>query len=274
VTASLLARRQTVGHYAARRALRLYPTVLLGAALLPLPLLTDTARAGPIALFKLLIWPTNHTYVGGIVPIYAALFIAGRTGATRAFAPTAIALVATFAALNAANLAGAMPAARGARFGPPLVAHFAYAGAAAFVGAWAAAARLSPRCDAVGLLSLGAIGATYLALKFAIVALGRIGPAHAVLFLLALAACAIALRTLGDPRLVEALPMSMRRVARGLALLTLEIYVVHENLLAYPSFARPVFPLNIMALCGVTLVLSLFIHNVAEMIRRRADRKL
>lgn len=271
VQASLMAKRQGFFSYASRRLTRLYPTVLIAAVVVGLPQMIQAARAGPGAVIEFLIYPTPYTYVQIILPIYVALYWAGRWRSVRVLAAAVVVCGLTYAWVGFRDSLS-LPAGtklslgRQTPFGSGSINW-----TLAFIGAAAACAGLRPKFTIGRVTAVFMLLSGYFTLKFLMVVKGNLTTVYPVLLFAVLAICALAMLTFGDPKAVDALPAPLRRAVRWLAVLTLETYVVHELLLTWPAFARLPFPVNIAALLAVTLAVAYAVHIAAARVRATLD---
>ncbi|MBC7784033.1 MAG: acyltransferase family protein [Burkholderiales bacterium] len=266
VQCSLLGRKQSFLDYYARRLWRLYPAVIivvLAAHLLRGSAITDMS---PGQLFAAFIWPTNYTYVIWIVPFYAIIYFTGR-GATMKRSLWILALLAIGYAASAVRDAAAPGFPAHLQLGNlSLLNQTMYYALAFFIGA--ALAVSADRIDIsgrtwllLGVMILIAVG-LYVAAKYVMVVRGQGSAAFPVLHALVLFICVAAFfvtthdLTMRPLRKVPLLALGITL----LAAITLETYVVHQALAHWSKLVAIRFPLNIAALVGLTIALSIPLH--------------
>lgn len=261
VQMSLLGRDQSLVGYAWRRAIRLYPAVIITIIAFELVIYGLWREYGPVDYVRRLIYPTRFTYVENIVPFYLVLYAFGRLRSPQAIS-TAIAVGIAGYLLGCminSELSATHPVTRWAMYW--IVLCF---GALCAVQGWRSELTMG-RGGALAVCLL----VYYVARGFTIVT-GRMEALTILADVLVTACCVLILLTLGSPPLVRKV---LRIPVVGIFLAasgacTLEIFVLHATMVEFDWFTAIRFPLNILTLAAVTFVLAVSLHKLCEGIRR------
>lgn len=115
--------------------------------------------------------------------------------------------------------------------------------------------------------------AAYLALKLGPNVGGFDGRLSLMLLALLFASVVLLALSLGDPAIVarlRAIPM-VGALAALIDSLTLEIYLIHSVILAWPPLSEIIIPLKVMALCATMVVLALAAHCALSVLLARLN---
>lgn len=265
---SLHNRHQAFGAYLARRFWRLYPAVFIVLTIQFL-LISPVVSYQVVDAVKTFFWPTPFTYVAIVVPMYFLAFFGYRLLQTHAAAWLALSCLAVYGFAYYQSLQGFSAGTKLTIGTLPALVSYSYFGFAFALGGIFAFRKSFAGFSWYWLLFAVLVLITYVALKFLMVVLGIAAVAYPVLHLLVLLLCALALKLLCAPRLVERILEwpALGPFLRKSGGLSLEIYLVHAVLLHVAFFPAIAFPLNIVVFAGTTMLLAIGLQMLTRRLR-------
>ena len=258
--------------YYLRRVLRIYPALLLVVVAFQVLLGGQWRTWTATDYLKFLIYPTEFGYVQQIMVYYIVFFFLARMRQARVFPMLMLALCLPYGWFYWCDI-------RSSQTGGLLLGNLnpwmwrIFFFQVMLLGGWLASDDSAKRLSFLkyGRSLLGICFGGYIAFKFAMVKgistpWGPLFNFYAVLHVLTLAILVLAFVVFTEPRFLAAVTRP-RPLAWGVALvggLTLEIYLVHGFVLAQPSVAGLIFPLNVAVFFVITILLS---HVLAAAIK-------
>jgi len=272
IFSSLSIRKQGFLEYSQRRIWRLYPVILIVLAFQAAFIvhLSDPSLTG---IFKTFFWPTSFTYVQIIVPLYFIAYMLFRLGPGFMLG-TLLLISMMIYGLSYFETSGSLLPGAHLQIGklPDLVS-YSFFTLAFTLGAFMTERKTIFVMHWHGLMMLVLVLCVYVFLKYLMVVQGMATKYYPVLHFLVLAACAICLKNLCDPKLYE---LSQRIPFLGAFMrksgqMSLEIYAIHSVLLGIAFFQKIVFPLNIVFFAATTFLLSTGLAKVVANLRSRFE---
>ncbi len=260
-------RRQAIATFAARRIIRLYPSVIIASALYLALGLRPTVELGLSDIFAYFIWPSPYTYVKLIVFYYLGLWAIDRlsSGTLIASILCAAAIYIGYypVALDTLNSTGRLVLGK-----LPIEQYIAFFWVATASGAAVARFKRKSYFEWSRVAWLVVLLCCYFGLKLLFIVGGIAVWAYPVLMILVLMLSWLAFSTLGGTELVAALArLPLIGPFIGLSgALSLQIYVVHEPLALSKALSSLVFPLNIVVLCAIALVGAAVLRLLVDVI--------
>lgn len=268
-------RRKGFGPWYVRRALRLYPAVVVAELVLDVGLFGDWREWSVRKVGSAFVYPTTYGYVGHIMVVYAGLYWLLRPASRVPLAAATAGCVATCIGLSAVVSWQMVPGRPLAEGNPSLAntsMHWFYFTALTLAGAWFGPATRRPR----GMLGrdlglLAGLFAVYVGLKFQMVS-GHGPRAFLILFAMVAGLCPLAVRVSADDR-VQRWVRAVRPAGWAVSLLaagTLEMYVVQTWTHGRPALIGMRFPLNVAAFWAATFAGAAVLWVVGRGLQRGA----
>ncbi len=263
--------------YYLRRLIRIYPATILCVTAFALCNGSINQGASPIPYIKRFIYPTSYTYIRDIIPFYALFYILIRYSSSRLYL-IAIGIMGILYLIAYIPDARTIPATMHLSMG----VRQTYAYDAAYFQVMLLGGYLATRARLLGNPSWFFHFGTmlliffYMALKYVMVVEGRFAAEYGLLHLCVFFICGGLLISLTSDRITDfyrAIPVLNWTIATVSAL-TLEIYLVHLNLVGYPWLYSIRFPANVLALGIISVVIAMVLARVCKPIQRISQSSL
>jgi peptidoglycan/LPS O-acetylase OafA/YrhL len=252
-----------------RRVVRIYPTLLIVMLVFAIGIGREWKHWTALDYVESLIWPTRFTFVFMVMPFYLLFFLLMKLRARWIYPLTTALLALIYLAAYARDVGNIHPGQALQLSARPTAVHITAYLQVMLLGGWLAW-RSGKSTTRLPLRALGTIGfgLIYLALKFVMV-LGYGARAYPLLHLLTYILCFALFDVLTDPQALHWVRKAggVYAMIRFVAVLTLEVYMVHEFLIEYRWVWSQPFPLNLALFWGLTLPLAYLVGRVSRVMQ-------